>query len=79
MPVRKFRSIEEMPCDHWLPAGEAQLWRAIEAVWGFALAASGMRFPPGVYKHRNLEEADRLRAEWETSAVRRRASGSGGR
>lgn len=71
MPVRKFRSIEEMQCDHWLPAGDPRLWRAIEEVWNFARAASGLTFPPGVYKHRSIEESDRLREEWEDAALGR--------
>lgn len=75
MPVRKFRSIEEMRCDHWLPPGD-RLWRAIEEVWDFARAASEMTFPPGVYKHRTIEESERLREEWEIESLRRRRNRS---
>jgi len=42
------------------------------AVWGFAASASQMRFPPGVYKHRSIEESNRLRDEWEAASIRRR-------
>ena len=74
MPIRKFRSIEEMKahCDLWFEPGDPRLWRAMEDVWGFALSASGLRFPPGVYKHRTLEESDRLREEWEIASIQRR-------
>jgi hypothetical protein len=72
MPIRKFRSVEEMKCDLWYEPGDPRLWRAIEGVWDFALSASGLRFPPGVYKHRTLEESDRLRADWERASIERR-------
>ncbi len=72
MPVRKFRSVEEMKCELWYEPGDPRLWDAIAAVWGFAAQASRLRFPPGVYKHRSIEESNRLRGEWEAASIRRR-------
>ena len=78
MPVRKFRSIEEMnaSCELWFEPGDPRLWRAIEGVWDFALA-SGLRFPPGVYKHRTVEESDLFRARWERESLARRSAPDG--
>jgi hypothetical protein len=76
MPVRKFRSIEEMKCEVWFEPGDSRLWEAIAQVWSFAASASRLRFPPGVYKHRSIEESNRLREEWEAASIRRRGDAS---
>ena len=65
MPVKKFRSVEEMEGSLWRQAGDPELLRAIRAVWSFAAQTVPRHFPPGVYKHRSIEDAQRLRDEWE--------------
>jgi len=64
MPVRKFRSIEEMDGNTWREPGDPELFRAIKATWDFAERTLRPRFPPGVYKHRSIEDAEKLREEW---------------
>lgn len=71
MPIRKFRSIEEMPEYTWLEPGSPELMRAIASVWDFAERAFPRHFPPGVYKHRSIEEAKALKAKWEEDDYRR--------
>ncbi|MGH9398781.1 MAG: hypothetical protein ACRD00_00320 [Thermoanaerobaculia bacterium] len=68
--MKKFHSIEEMEGEVWRAPGDPALWKAIAAVWDFASKTVGYRVPPGVYKHRSIEEALRLRAEWEQANVR---------
>ena len=65
MPVRKFRTVEEMEGNTWYDTGDPRLFRAIQATWDFAHRVTQPRFPPGVYKHRTVEEAEVLREEWE--------------
>ncbi len=65
MPVRKFRSLQEMEDSLWREPGEPELLKAIRSVWSFAARTCPRRFPPGVYKHRSLEEAQRQREIWE--------------
>lgn len=65
MPFRKFRSLEAMEDALWHSPGEAALWDAIRRVWEFAERSVPRRFPPGVYKHRSVEEAQAQRDEWE--------------
>ena len=75
MPVRKFRDVSEMPDDHWYEPGDPALFRAIRACWDFAQRTTRPSFPPGVYKHRSIEEAERQRELWEEEnfeAFRRR-------
>ena len=64
MPVRKFRGIEDMPDWTWLNPGDPRLVEALQRLHRFAEATVAPRFPPGVYKHRSIEDAERLRQEW---------------
>ena len=36
MPIRKFRSVEEMNQPNWRHAGDPQLYRAMAVVWDLA-------------------------------------------
>jgi hypothetical protein len=70
MPLRRFRSLEEMEDSLWRSPGDPELWRAIERVWDFAERTCPRRLPPGVHKHRSLDEAQALRHEWEEKDFR---------
>jgi len=65
MPVRKIRNLQEMEDSLWREPGSPELWRAIDAVWKFAERTCPQRFPPGVYRHRSIEDAQRQRDLWE--------------
>jgi len=80
MPWRKVRSLQEMEDTLWRDPGP-ELWRAIARVWDFAARTCTRRFPPGVYKHRSIEEAQALREQWEDADFqahwrRQRAAGA---
>lgn len=64
MPVKKFRDVSEMS-DTWLEPGSPELARAIRNVWDLAKQLCQLRFPPGVYKHASIEDAEALREQWE--------------
>lgn len=64
MPVRKFRDVSEMEGNTWREPGDPELFRAIRATWEFARRTLQPRFPPGVYKHRSIEEAEAQREKW---------------
>lgn len=75
MPVRKFRSIEQMKRGTWHEPGSPELFEAMRATWDLAHRTLRPYFPPGVYKHRSLEDAERLRDQWARAnfeAYRRR-------
>jgi hypothetical protein len=63
MPIKKFRDISEMS-DTWLAPGSPELARAIHNVWDLARRVCPLHFPPGVYKHRSIEDAQALRDRW---------------
>lgn len=64
MPVRKFRSVAEMPPPPPLPPLDP---RNLELACSLSVTAARLhplRFPPGVHKHRSIAEAQRLRRSW---------------
>lgn len=70
MPVRRFRGVEAMEDALWREPGDAELWQVICRVWRFAAATCPLRFPPGVYRHRSIEEAQRQREAWDEENFR---------
>lgn len=70
MPVRRFRSLEEMEDSLWREPGDPALWPAIARVWSFAAQTCPRHFPPGVYRHRTIEDAQRQRDVWEEADFR---------
>jgi hypothetical protein len=56
MPVRKFRSVEEMNTPIWRRPGDPALVRAIASVWAFGRRSSVRAFSPGVRKFRSVTE-----------------------
>jgi len=63
MPVRKFRDVSEMEDAVWRERGP-DLFGAIRRVWDFAARTVELRFPPGVYRHRSIEEANAQSERW---------------
>lgn len=59
MPIRKFRSVEEMNRPLWLTPGSPELYLAIRRVWDFGVRTSGRRYRPGVYRYRSFDEMKR--------------------
>lgn len=56
MPVKKYRTLAEAEEAAWRPRGPA-LWRAIGKLWRFSAQLTLSSFPPGVHKHRSIEDA----------------------
>jgi hypothetical protein len=55
----------------WYRSGSPELSAAIRRVWNFAARTCPLNFPPGVYKHRSVDDATRLREQWEDANWRR--------
>ena len=64
MPVRKFRSVAEMSPPPPLPPLDPQNLKLACDLSTMATRLRPLRIPAGVYKHRSLEEAQRLRRSW---------------
>ena len=63
MPVFKFRSVAEMPQSPLPPLDPGNLKLACE-LSAVATRMRPIRIPPGIYKHRSREDAQRLRRVW---------------
>lgn len=67
MPVRKYRSVEDMPpAGFRKPLDPANLRLACE-LSAMAIRLAPRRFPAGVHRHRSITEATRQREAWERS------------
>jgi hypothetical protein len=64
MPVRRFRSVEEMDGYRWHEPGDPALYRAIRRVWELGYRTLMPRFPPGVHRHRTMASLNALQDAW---------------
>jgi len=69
MPVKKFRDVSEIE-EVTYERGSRRLFEVIAHVWGLSDRICPLRFPPGVFKHRSIEDAERLREQWEDANFR---------
>lgn len=70
MPVRRFRSVADMEQPRWREPGDPELFKAIEVLWSTGARVVGHRFPPGVYRHRTIEDLDALTEVWAQANFR---------
>jgi len=68
MPIKKFHRVEDMPVAP--PLAPDQIWAHIAALWSLSSTLHQARFPPGVHKNRNLDEANARRLSWLRSNVK---------
>jgi hypothetical protein len=64
MPVKRYRDVSEIEEPVHEP-GSPRLYEVIRHVWGLSDLICPLRFPSGVFRHRSIEEAERLRESWE--------------
>jgi hypothetical protein len=68
MPVRRYRSVTDMPGVRPLDPDNFRIACELSEL---SFALHPWRFEPGVRKFRSLAEANRHRQEWEKKQVRR--------
>jgi hypothetical protein len=68
MHFRKFRGIEEMKAPRWREPGDPELFRAMAGLWEIARRTRRRRYPPGVHRHRSIEEMQRVQEDWADGA-----------
>jgi hypothetical protein len=59
MPIKKYRSIEEMDADRrdfWCAKPDAEWWRRIDRLWRQSEQLNPRRHEPGIFKFRSVEE-----------------------
>jgi len=70
MPVRKFRSVEEIPAPPPRQPLDPENLRIVLELCRLVYRLRPWHFPPGVHKHRSLDAANRQRAIWEQADKR---------
>jgi hypothetical protein len=70
MPVRRFRTVADMSAPIWRQPGDPALYRAIAALWRSGQRTVAPRFPPGVYRHRSIEELNDQTEHWAAANFR---------
>jgi hypothetical protein len=78
MPVRKFRSVEDLPPPPAYEPGDPRLSKAMDAVWAFTRSAHPRRFRPGVRRYRSASELYRAESQAESEYVVALAAGRRG-
>ena len=66
MPIRKFRSIDEMKEPRWRRPGDPGILLALAALLEIGRRTNSRSFPPGVHKHASIEEMQRVQDSWAT-------------
>jgi hypothetical protein len=70
MPVKRFRSLDEMRRAQWLAPDDPRLFEVVRFVWELSWEGSGRYVPPrGVFKFRSIEEANAHRDAWEKDRI----------
>jgi hypothetical protein len=58
MPVRKFRTVDEMSEPVWREPGDPTLYATIAGLWDLGLRVHGRRFVPGVSRFRSIDDLE---------------------
>jgi hypothetical protein len=64
MPVRKFRTSEDLQRPHWRNPGDPQLYRTIARLWEFGRRTVTRVFPAGVHRCRSVHELNAQTEQW---------------
>jgi hypothetical protein len=71
MPVQKFRTWDDARRALWCDPDDPTHLRRMAQLLRFSARLHPRSYPPGVYKYRSLEDAQRDRDAWEREVARR--------
>lgn len=74
MPVYKYKTFDEAKLALWCREPDRAYFRQLNSLWALADRLSPIKYPPGVFKYRTIEEAYRQRGEWDLSSARKISS-----
>lgn len=69
MPVRRLHSLQEAEDSLVRDPGDPRLRSKIGALWDFSDRLAPKSFPPGIHKHRCIEELNRQLEAWEAATL----------
>jgi hypothetical protein len=64
MPVRRFRSVDEMNQPVWRVPGDPELYRVMAGLWAAGARLRPSRRPSGVRRFQSIEELDAATTKW---------------
>jgi len=64
MPVRRFRSVEQMNRPVWRTPGDPELYRVMAGLWDSGARLRPMPRQRGVRRFRSIEELDAATPRW---------------
>ncbi|HDL17519.1 MAG TPA: hypothetical protein ENH29_00525 [Bacteroidetes bacterium] len=71
MPVYKYKTFEEAEKALWHFHPDNAYYKKIAELWDFADRLSPIKYPPGIYKFKTIEEANRHRDEIEMNHAKK--------
>ena len=71
MPIYKYKTYEEAERALWNFHPDEAYFRKVAELWDFADKLSPITYPKGVFKYRNIEEANKHREESELSYAKK--------
>lgn len=72
MPVRRFRSVEDMNREVWRTPGDPMLYRVMASLWAAGARTVPRHFPPGVHRCRSIEDVNAQTQAWAAADFERR-------
>lgn len=71
MPVRKYRSVADMPPPPLRRPGSEELFQILAGHWRAGSLMADLRFPPGLYRHAGVEELNAQTDLWASERIER--------
>ena len=71
MPIYKYKTYEEAERALWNFHPDEAYFRKVAELWDFADKLSPITYPKGVFKYRNIEEANKHREALELSYAKK--------
>ena len=71
MPVYKYKTFKEADYALWNFHPDEAYYKQVADLWDFADKLNPIRYPPGIFKFKTIEEANRHRKEFEMAHAKK--------
>jgi len=72
MPIYKYKTFEEAERALWNFHPDEAYFRKVAQLWDFADRLSPITYPDGIFKYRNIEEANKDREAFELAYAKKK-------
>lgn len=77
MPIYKYKTFEEAERASWNFYPDEAYFSKVADLWSFANRLLPVSYPKGIFKFRNIEEANKHRDQWELEHAKKIQSKAG--